>query len=321
MGIAWLPLAIVSYLMQAVNGAIDRAIVHKEVTPPIVISLWVAVFSILTFGLVLLGFVPGEMFADFKFQSPSALLLSLSLLAGFMSQAGLFYMFTALEYGEATRVLSSLGAVTPIVALVSAYVFLGERLGLSALLAFGVLVSATIVLSLKSGRKADSSSKWILSMLVAAVFLGSQSVVAKYVFDNYHFISAFALTGLGAGIYALFIALVSADVRKEISAVFGRPSKSSGSETPRTSAQVYWIIGNSALGGIAVIILNLAIKLGSPTLVNALRGVQYAGVFLIALLLAQKYPGLLDEDLSKRSIILKLIGIVLIVCGVLLLAI
>ncbi len=75
------------------------------------------------------------------------------------------------------------------------------------------------------------------------------------------------------------------------------------------------------LGGLSVILTNFAISQGSPTLVGALRGVQYAGIFIIALIMSKIYPKLLDEDLSKRAVIIKSLGIMLTISGIALLAI
>jgi drug/metabolite transporter (DMT)-like permease len=317
--ITWLPVAIASYLLLSINGSVDRAIVHQEKTKPIVISFWVAIFSVATAGLVIIGFLPVPFADAFSFEFASAGITALAILAGTMTQAGLLFMYRSLEKGEATRVLSTMGALIPITSFVTAYIFLDERLESLAVVGFVFLIVATIVLTINPSKKKKSQNKaWITNTIIAALILGTQSIIAKYVFDNYHFISAFALTGVGAGVYVAIISLLSKNVRNEIAAALGKKTKSK--KKTKRSNQVSFIFANSILGGVAVILLNYAISLGSPTLVNALRGVQYAGIFAIALLLANKYPKLLDEDLSAKSIRLKLSGIVLIIIGVILLA-
>lgn len=91
--------------------------------------------------------------------------------------------------------------------------------------------------------------------------------------------------------------------------------------SPKNKPPVALIIGNAAAGSIAAILLNLALDLGSPTFVNALRGAQYGAVFIIVLVLSRSFPSLLDEELNRKIILLKLSGIVLVVNGVVLLAI
>lgn len=323
MNILWLPLAIGSYLLLSVNGVVDRAIVHQEKTKPIVISFWVALFSVATFALILLGFLPGEQFENMSLQNIDGDIILLAVLGGFMTQAGLLFMYRALEYGEATRVLSIMGALTPIASFIGAYLYLDERLESITTVAFVLLIIATVILTIEPNKKSQATHvKWIINAVLASAFIGAQAVVIKHVFNNAEFISAFALTGLGAGVYVLVIAALSGDVRKEIKGLLGlNKTKSKKKKKNQTSSQVKWIFANSILGGVAVMLLNLSIDLGSPTLVNALRGVQYAGVFLIALLLAKKLPKLLEEDLSRKSITLKLSGIALIIGGVVILAV
>jgi hypothetical protein len=70
---------------------------------------------------------------------------------------------------------------------------------------------------------------------------------------------------------------------------------------------------------LGVIILNLALKLGPASLVNALRGLQYVGIFIIALLLSRIYPKLLKEEMTAQSMRQKLAGIAIIGTGLALL--
>jgi hypothetical protein len=225
----------------------------------------------------------------------------LAMLAGFATQAALLHMYRALEYGEATRVLSVMGGLVPIVSFVGAYIFLDERLDSLAIVGFIVLILATIVLTLNPSKiKTKGHAKWIVNITVASVIFGLQAVLAKHVYDNYQFISAYSLGGLGAGVYVATIALVSKNVRREIAGLIGKkPSKKTKTKTTRSN-QVVWIFANSLLGGLAVILINFSISLGSPTLVGSLRGVQYAGIFIIALVLAHSYPSFWMKTCQKN---------------------
>jgi hypothetical protein len=71
-------------------------------------------------------------------------------------------------------------------------------------------------------------------------------------------------------------------------------------------------------GGTANILQSLAISLAPIAflpIVNSLRGVQYAILFLLTLLLSFFFPKILKEDISKKIIIQKSISIILIVIG------
>src|SRR5262249_23937012 len=61
------------------------------------------------------------------------------------------------------------------------------------------------------------------------------------------------------------------------------------------------VFAKNILGSAGVVVLNLALKLGPVSLVNALKGLQYVGVFLIAVLLGRLYPRLLQEELTAQT--------------------
>lgn len=69
---------------------------------------------------------------------------------------------------------------------------------------------------------------------------------------------------------------------------------------------------NKALAGIAFILLNYAIFLGSVTLVNALQGIQYVFLLIIAIIISFKFPHILREQISRQIIVQKSIAILLI---------
>ncbi len=95
--------------------------------------------------------------------------------------------------------------------------------------------------------------------------------------------------------------------------------KTKASQRKSKRTPIGWIFANSAIGSIGVLALNLAVKLGPASLVNALRGVQYAAIFVIALIFAKTFPQLLQEELTHQTIRQKLLGIVIIGGGIALL--
>ena len=80
------------------------------------------------------------------------------------------------------------------------------------------------------------------------------------------------------------------------------------------------LIGLRAVAGFAFILVNYAIKLGSVTLVNALKGIEYAAVFVLTLLLSRFLPTIIKEFPSRKLIAAKSLGIAGITIGLWLLA-
>lgn len=315
MTVLWLPLAILSYIFQAANGVIDRIIVHREVSRPLLISFWVAIFSFTTLLLPLLGLLPTPAAATLRFVTPPLIVGALALFAGIILQVGLYALYRALHDEEATRVLSILGAATPIFTLLLAQFLLIENLSTMDLAAFGVLIVGALALT-QNPRGARGQA--IIATVIAAGLLAVQTVLAKVLFGLHHFVSIFALMGLGGGLYAIIILLGSRYVRQQLRQTAARSR--STQQSRRQRRQILWIIGNSLLGGVSLISIYLALKLGPPSLINSLRGVQYAAVFLFALALGQRHPQLLDEELSGQSLRRKILGIGLIAVGIVMIA-
>jgi len=75
------------------------------------------------------------------------------------------------------------------------------------------------------------------------------------------------------------------------------------------------VISDKALGVVGVILIQLAIALGSVTLVNALIGAQYALMFLIIYLLTKLAPRIFKETFSRSEIAMQTVAIVLVIIG------
>jgi uncharacterized membrane protein len=121
---------------------------------------------------------------------------------------------------------------------------------------------------------------------------------------------------MGGGLYALALIFLSPSVRSAIKPNFSRAKTTA---KPKTNP-LTWVVINFIIGGAGVVVLNVALKLGPVSLINAMRGVQYAGLFIIALLLSRRLPQLLEEELSAQTIEQKSLAILLIMSGVAILA-
>ena len=73
------------------------------------------------------------------------------------------------------------------------------------------------------------------------------------------------------------------------------------------------------MGAISGLLISFGITLASASLVNSLFGVQYLVILFAAIFFAKKYPHLLEE-LSRKVVTQKVVGIVIISVGLYLLA-
>jgi drug/metabolite transporter (DMT)-like permease len=306
----WLPLAIGAYAIFSVNGIIDKIVVSKKIKNPVVVSFWVSIAGTGSALILLGGLLPAPLNEPFKFHMPGAQGLGLILAGSISLQLGLLLQYTALRKGEATRVVSAIGAAVPIFTLVFAYVFLRERMSPASYAAFGVLLAGAVTMLFRRGH-------WLASAFLVAIssagFMAASAVVAKMVYLHNHFISSLALFGLGNIIYALMLLVISPKVRSSFKSTVAPTRRRSLKSVEHSGGAL--IVVNSILGGVGAFGLSLAINLGSVTLVNALRGIQYAGIFVIALALSTFEPKMLKEELSGQTMRQKLIAIGIIAAG------
>jgi len=310
----WLPLAALAYGIFAVTGVVDKLVVTNKLKNPLVMSFWVALFGLPSALILLIGLWPAPWAEAFRFQLPSSAGLALITAAGLLLQLTLLLSYMALSHGEATRVVPTIGAATPAFALVFAFLVLGERLPAASYLAFAFLFVGVVIISIRPGR---AVGWWFWLSLASAAAGALQSVVIKLVYGFNHFISSLALLGLGNLLYLMVLIALAPAVRREIvAALHPKPGRKPQRAKRLLNAGAFWIFVNNIIGSVGVIVLNLAFKLGPVSLVNALKGLQYVGVFIIAVLLARTYPKLLREELSAQSVRQKLLAIGAIAIGV-----
>jgi len=60
--------------------------------------------------------------------------------------------------------------------------------------------------------------------------------------------------------------------------------------------------------------------LASVTLVNALQGVQYVILLIMAVIISLKYPKILSENVSSLALIPKFLGVILVGTGLFILS-
>jgi len=74
-------------------------------------------------------------------------------------------------------------------------------------------------------------------------------------------------------------------------------------------------IFSKLLSACSLILLNYAIFLGNVSLVNALQGVQYVFLLIIAFFFSVKFPKIIKEQINKGTIFKEIIGISFVCLG------
>jgi len=288
----WLLVVIGAHLLNALAFLADKFLLARAVPKPAVYAFFVGVLGAMTFILL-----------PFDFQIPTAAHALLDIAAGATFVLALLLFFTALKRGEASRIVPYVGGTIPVWTLVIAYLTLGERLDRNALLAFGVLVigSALIARDASTGASHRRHAYTIASF--AAVSFAVSTVLMKAVFLQQAFIPGFVWSRAGALLAALAI-LLHASSR---SAILERRAR------PKGRYLGLFFAGQLAGAG-GFLTLQYAVSMASPTLVNALQGVQYGFLFLLTVLLGRTFPQL-RERLTRGIVTQKIIAFIVIAIG------
>jgi drug/metabolite transporter (DMT)-like permease len=293
----WILLAIVSYLLLAVTGIMDKFLVSKVERHPIVYAFYTGItgpFSLLLapFGLIMLN--AGDFF--------------IAVMSGVCFTWALYFFFSAIQQTTVSRVLPIQGGLVPSFTLVLAYFLLGERLLPSQLLAFGFLIIGAVLISLR-----HDDTGWhptaLKNAIIAAFLFAASFTFSKYIFDNSNFITGMVWTRLGFFVTALAI-LASKQSRKYI---FNAPKQAK-------AKNIVLYYSARANGTIAGFLQNYAISLGSVTIVNAMQGVQFVFLLGLTTALSVYYPAVLKENLARSHIIQKVIAIIFISVGLVILS-
>lgn len=294
----WLLIVIIAHLFYAGVFIIDRYLLKKGFPHPLSYAFWSSVV-----GIFIIVLIP------FGFTVPDTRQIILSIIAGLVWFLAVISFYTALYKGESSRVVPIVGGLIPILTLVLSFIFLGERLTLQELIAFCFLVGGGTFLSLLVSRTKNSATKKIylikalLPALGAVFAFAVYFVMTKFIFLHQNFISGLIWIRAGAVLAALLL-LIPSNFRRIVFA--------------KTKAIEQKTIGLFVLNKGLVIFAGLfqygAIFLGSVTLVNALQGVQYAFLLLLAFFLFRRIPAL-KEQFDRRVLVQKIIAIILIGIG------
>lgn len=293
----WLLVVIGAHLLNAVAFLVDKFLLARTVPKPSVYAFFVGVLGAFTFVLL-----------PFDFQIPTAAHAVLDLAAGATFILALLLFFTALKRGEASRIVPYVGGTIPIWTFLIAYLALGERLGRNELVAFAILVIGSALIARGGATRTTRQRHAYTAASLAAICFAASTVLMKLIFLQQAFIPGFVWSRAGALLAAVAI-LFHGPSRAAIFAPSDRPN----------GKLLGLFFGGQIAGAVGFLTLQYAVSLASPTLVNALQGVQYGFLFIITAVLGRTFPQL-RERLTRPIVLQKVIALVVIAVGLAMLA-
>ena len=282
----WLSLAIFAYFLTAIAFVIDKYLLELQIPKPFTYAFWVAILS--TPVVLLIPF--------FDIYIPDFFFFVVAFASGTAFFGGLIFLYKSIKASDVSVASTQVGVFTAIFTYLFSLVILKDVLPLHNAVALVLLAAGMLFLG-----RAGKNIIW--HALAAGALLGISFVLLKWSFTNSDFINRIFWTRVG------FIG----------SAVFSLAAKRNRDEikkTARTStnmSKVVFVI-NKLIAGMAFFLLYYAILRGNVVIVNALLGFQFLFIFLIALVLRNKLPGV-RENIERGMLINKIVGIVLILAG------
>lgn len=230
--------------------------------------------------------------------------VSITILAGFFFVYGLLPYMKSIEFEEVSR-MNPLFNLGPVFVLILSVLLLNLTLSKFQFLGFIFLVIGGFLISVKKIKGAIKLSKGFWYMVLTNLLLGFYFIATDYLFKNYDYWSSFAFIQLGILISASSLLLF-----KDFST-----GKTKKSDKLKNWAKIL-IVSDAILSIFAVSMRNVAIKLSSATIVTSLGGIQSLFVLIMTLLISFRFSNILKEELSKETIILKTISIILLIIGI-----
>jgi uncharacterized membrane protein len=291
-------IAISGYALLAVVSILDKSILTSSVKKPSVYVFYSTIFFFLAF--LLLPWI----------EPVSSLGVLVSVISGLTFGFGMWTMFIALSYGEASHVSPFIGAVVVISTYFFSSTFLGETLGVGIKTGLLFLVIASILLSVERNKKHTGFHKGFMWAFLAGILYGLSHVSAKLMYELYPFLTGIVWTKGMVGLVAV-VSLLVPGVLKAIS--------NKGKDRVKEGG-VKVVVWDKVLGITAVVLIQYAISIGSVTVVNGLAGIQYALMFIFIYTLTKFRPTTFSERFTRRELIVETVAIVFMVIGLLFLA-
>ncbi|MFC1864579.1 EamA family transporter [Chloroflexota bacterium] len=295
----WISAALITAAIMGVVAIIDSHLISKRM-PSLQTFLMPVGILHLIFGLITLGLypLPGEV---------GTTPLVVAFASGIARAIGVLLMLQAMRSEEISRIIPVVHTF-PIFVAILAVPLLGEALGYIEWLSIFITVTGAVLISVRreaDGRGARLRKSFAL-LLVCSLLLGVANTASKYALDYVSFWNMYYINATCFGIIFLFLS-VRPKVLKELMDM-----------KERTRALGLLTL-NECIALVGIILSFWAIEQGPVSLVSTILSTRPCFVFIYALVLSRIFPAVLEERLSRGTLIIKITSIGLIISGVTLL--
>lgn len=284
-------LSIFQYFFAAVIDIFDKFLISKRKIEPVAYTFFTVVL-----GAALLVIWP------WVYEPLPLKAIAINWSSGVIYALTMYFFFKALSQGEVSRVIPFVFGIVPVFDVLIAWITGRNILSLNELAAFCLLLPGAILISY---RRENFSLKHVGVKLLAAFLFSVDYAVWQYGSQNGSMLNHLMWDRVAAaGI--LILCLVFAAFRKKV-------FKHNHVEKKTQTSLLF--LFKQALGGFNFVFFSYLITVGKIPLVNSLQGFRYVFLFLAAVLASKKFKHVLNEEVDRHTIKLKLFALALICLG------
>lgn len=295
----WFILALLGYFFLAVVFILDKLILTKSVSKPMVYTFYSTIFM---FGALLAWPFGVRLLAGSDWL--------VALISGVTFGLAIMTLFIAVKEGEASHINPFNGAIITIATYGLASLFLDEGLSSGQLTGMMILIVASFILSFEKSLKHRGWHIGFAWAVLSGILFGISHVSAKYLYEIYPFLTSFVWTRATTGLVGLAILLLPSVPRALL-----MKKELQQAKTAARRHVLALVIATKVLAILAVILIQYAIAVGSVSLVTAMSGAQFALMFGLIYALTKLWPKIFREYFTKGELTAQTIGIALVVVG------
>lgn len=297
---SWIVYTLGGYFFNAVTSIFDKFLLSGRIKEPCVYAFYVSIFSLFAVVFVPFGvqWIPWQTIVVF-------------VISGVFFLYGLVAFYNAVKRSEISRVAPLVGITTAVIAAVASLAFgPAANLSFSPLSFFSLflLLGGAFLIAFDLPLKPNDAL--MKSTLLAGALMALSLIFLKTGYRNADFINGLVWSRLGfviGGVSLFFIPEYRTAILDSTHAM---------TETNKEN----FITGslfvlNKVFGAISTFLLTYAAYLGPITFIQALNGIQYAFVLLLALPLSFYFPQVFGEKLLFWDWVQKVVAVFLIAIG------
>ena len=289
----WFLYALVSVIFFGFTTIVDKLMLQKRLSS---FSYFVSFAPpALVFSICVLFFLPTNVFSI-----PSGI----AFVAGLISAAGYFFYVVSIRKEEASRI-AALTSLAPAFVAVLAVFLVDEIFSAKSYMGITLMVLGSVLISYKRNHVKKMIPLSLIVILIAANFsYGLDQTLSKISLNQVSFWSFLMMFMFGKFVVA-FPGLAIPSIRRK----FSSEVKKLGRNLALTlaSGSIMWNLG--------IIFFFYAASLGPITIVSTTGLISPLFTLFFAILITKYLPKVLEEEIDRKTVTLKLVAIVLIVFG------